>query len=156
VEAPTVGSIILAGILLKLGTYAIFRLLLSNFSIIFFDLIFLILCISLIGLTYSSMVAFSQIDIKKIIAYSSIAHMNFLLISIFSFNIIGLFGAFVMMLGHAITSSALFFIIGIIYSRYKSRIIFYYSGLVYFMPIFYFILFLLYYQILVFQVLLIL
>src|ERR1700727_2920769 len=92
-----------------------------------FDFIFIILVIALLGLTYSSLVAFSQIDIKKIIAYSSIAHMNFLLIGIFANSIVGLYGAFIMMIGHAFTSSALFLSIGILYDRYKTRILFYYG-----------------------------
>jgi NADH:ubiquinone oxidoreductase subunit 4 (subunit M) len=82
------------------------------------------------------MAAFAQIDIKKIIAYSSIAHMNFMLIGIFSNLLVGLSGSFMMMISHAITSSALFFSIGILYDRYKTRIIFYYGGLVNFMPLF--------------------
>lgn len=135
VEAPTVGSVILAGILLKLGIYAMFRLLLP-FNFINLDLIFLILMIAFIGFFYASLVAFIQIDIKKIIAYSSIAHMNFSLLGLFSYTIIGTFGAFIMMFGHAITSAALFFGIGILYDRYKTRLIFYYSSLVSLMPIF--------------------
>jgi NADH:ubiquinone oxidoreductase subunit 4 (subunit M) len=136
VEAPTVGSIILAGILLKLGTYAIFRILLGNFFVNLYDFIFFILILSLLGFLYAALVAFVQVDIKKIIAYSSISHMNFLLIAIFSNLIFGITGAFFMMLGHAITSSALFFCIGILYERYKTRIIFYYGGLVFCMPLF--------------------
>src|ERR1700735_2851581 len=80
--------------------------------------------------------ALAQIDIKKIIAYSSIAHMNFLLIGIFSNILIGISGAYIMMISHAITSSVLFFSIGVLYDRYKTRIIFYYGGLVNFMPLF--------------------
>src|SRR3546814_10653562 len=82
------------------------------------------------------MVAFSQIDIKKIIAYSSIAHMNFSLIGLFSHSIVGLMGVFIFMLGHAITSGALFLGIGVLYDRYTTRIIFYYGSLAKFMPIF--------------------
>ncbi len=136
VEAPTPGSVILAGILLKLGSYAMLKLLLVSFVFIFNDIIFFILIIALIGLIYPSMVAFSQIDIKKIIAYSSIAHMNFSLIGLFSQSIVGLMGVFVLMLGHAITSGALFLGIGVLYDRYKTRIIFYYGSLATFMPIF--------------------
>jgi proton-translocating NADH-quinone oxidoreductase chain M len=135
VEAPTIGSVILAGILLKLGIYAMFRLLLP-FNYINFDLIFLILMIAFIGFFYSSLVAFIQIDIKKIIAYSSIAHMNFSLLGLFSYSLIGTFGAFIMMFGHALTSAALFFGVGVLYDRYKTRLIFYYGALVSFMPIF--------------------
>jgi NADH:ubiquinone oxidoreductase subunit 4 (subunit M) len=136
VEAPTPGSVILAGILLKLGTYAMFRFLLNGFANIYTDLQFLIFTVFLIGLLYSSMVAFVQFDIKRIIAYSSIAHMNFLLFGLFSNTMTGLFGSFILMFGHAITSSALFLSIGVLYDRYKTRLIFYYGGLVYFMPIF--------------------
>lgn len=85
--------------------------------------------------------AFAQIDIKKIIAYSSIAHMNFLLIGIFSNLLIGISGAYMMMISHAITSSALFFAIGVLYDRYRTRIIFYYGGLVNFMPLYSILLF---------------
>lgn len=136
VEAPTPGSVILAGILLKLGTYAILRFLVHPFYAISYDLLFFILIFSIFGLIYASLVALSQIDIKKIIAYSSIAHMNFSLLGFFSQSFVGLAGAFFMMLGHAITASALFFGIGILYDRYKTRLFFYYGGLVSFMPLF--------------------
>lgn len=126
VEAPTPGSVILAGILLKLGSYAMLKLLLiSSFSALFFNLNF-ILVISILGVFYASFVALNQIDIKKIIAYSSVAHMNFSLIGLFSNNFFGILGAFYMMLGHAITSGALFFSLGVVYDRYKTRNIFYY------------------------------
>ena len=136
VEAPTPGSIILASILLKLGSYAILRIMLVLFFNVSLDLIFFILVLSLFSFTYASMVALSQIDIKKIIAYSSIAHMNFSLFGIFSESILGLSGIFFLMFGHAITSGALFLSIGVLYDRYKTRLIFYYGSLVIFMPIF--------------------
>jgi proton-translocating NADH-quinone oxidoreductase chain M len=136
VEAPTPGSIILAGILLKLGSYAILRFLLGTFSIICYDLIFFILILTLFSLTQSSIVALCQIDIKKIIAYSSVAHMNYSLIGLFSQNLLGIAGCFIMVFSHAITSSALFLGIGVLYDRYKTRLIFYYGGLATFMPVF--------------------
>jgi proton-translocating NADH-quinone oxidoreductase chain M len=136
VEAPTPGSVILAGILLKLGTYAILRFLVNSFYVISYDLLFFVLVLSLFGLVYSSLVALNQVDIKKIIAYSSIAHMNFSLVGFFSQSLLGVSGAFYMMLGHAITSSALFFGVGVLYDRYKTRLLFYYGGLAGFMPIF--------------------
>jgi NADH-quinone oxidoreductase subunit M len=136
VEAPTPGSVILAGILLKLGSYAILRFLLGSFSNICYDLIFFVLIISLFSLTYSSIVALCQIDIKKIIAYSSIAHMNYSILGLFSQSLLGLAGSFFMIFSHAITSSALFLGIGVLYDRYKTRLIFYYGGLATFMPIF--------------------
>jgi len=136
VEAPTPGSVILAGILLKLGSYAMIKLILIPVTSIYTDFVFIIFVFALIGFFYSSMVAYSQIDIKKIIAYSSIAHMNFSIIGLFSQHILGIFGVFVMMLGHAITSGSLFFGIGVLYDRYKTRIVFYYGSLTTFMPIF--------------------
>jgi NADH-quinone oxidoreductase subunit M len=136
VEAPTPGSVILAGIVLKLGTYAILRFLVNSFSNISFEFISLVFTIALFGLSYASLVALNQIDIKKIIAYSSVAHMNFSLVGFFSQSLLGLSGSFFMMLGHAITSSALFFGIGVLYDRYKTRLFFYYSGMVTFMPVF--------------------
>lgn len=136
VEAPTPGSVILAGILLKLGTYAILRFLLGSFTIICYDLIFFVLIIALFSLTHSSIVALCQIDIKKIIAYSSVAHMNYSLLGLFSQSLLGLAGAYIMIFSHAITSSALFLGIGVLYDRYKTRLIFYYGGLATFMPIF--------------------
>lgn len=136
VEAPTPGSVILAGILLKLGSYAMLRLILTPFTNIFMELIFTILVIGLIGFTYASLVALNQIDVKKIIAYSSIAHMNFSLLGMFSGAILGLSGMFFLMFGHAITSGALFLGIGVLYDRYKTRLIFYYGSLVIFMPVY--------------------
>lgn len=136
VEAPTPGSVILAGILLKLGTYAMLRFLVASFYSLSYDLIFFVLTLSLLGLTYGSLVALNQIDIKKVVAYSSIAHMNFSLVGFFSQSFLGLCGAFFMMLGHALTSSALFFGIGVLYDRYKTRNVFYYGGLVSLMPVF--------------------
>lgn len=136
VEAPTSGSIILASISLKLGTYALLRLLLLFFFNVSNDIIFFILILCLFSFTYASINALSQIDIKKVIAYSSIAHMNFSLLGFFSQNITGLFGIFFLMFGHAITSGALFLSIGVLYDRFKTRLIFYYGGLVVFMPVF--------------------
>jgi proton-translocating NADH-quinone oxidoreductase chain M len=136
VEAPTPGSIILASILLKLGSYALLRLLLVLFFNISNDVIFFILVLSLFSFTFASMNALSQIDIKKIIAYSSIAHMNFSLLGLFSDTLLGLFGVYFLMFGHAITSGALFLSIGVLYDRYKTRLIFYYGSLVIFMPLF--------------------
>jgi proton-translocating NADH-quinone oxidoreductase chain M len=136
VEAPTPGSVILAGILLKLGTYAILRFLLGSFTLICYDLIFFVLIIALFSLTHSSIVALCQIDIKKIIAYSSVAHMNYSLLGLFSQSLLGLAGAYIMIFSHAITSSALFLGIGVLYDRYRTRLIFYYGGLATFMPIF--------------------
>lgn len=143
VEAPTPGSVILAGILLKLGSYAIIRLLLFSLNEIPYDFIFIFLNIGLISFLHASFSAFAQIDIKKIIAYSSVAHMNFSLLGLFSFSILGVAGFYYLMFGHAITSGALFLGIGVLYDRYKTRLIFYYGALVIFMPLFSILFFLL-------------
>jgi NADH-quinone oxidoreductase subunit M len=121
---------------LKLGSYAILRFLLGSFSNVCYDLIFFILIIAFFSLTYSSIIALGQIDIKKIIAYSSIAHMNYSLLGLFSQSLLGLAGSSFMIFSHAITSSALFLGIGVLYDRYKTRLLFYYGGLIVFMPIF--------------------
>lgn len=112
------------------------RFLVHSFYAISYDLIFFILIISIVGLTYASLVALGQIDVKKVIAYSSVAHMNYSLVGFFSQSFLGIGGAFFMMLGHGLTAAALFFGIGVLYDRYKTRLIFYYGGLVSFMPVF--------------------
>jgi NADH:ubiquinone oxidoreductase subunit 4 (subunit M) len=94
-----------------------------------------IFIIALLGLYLPSFSALVQIDMKKVIAYSSISHMNFSLIGLFCGNFLSIFGSFFMMFGHAIVSSALFSSIGILYDRYKKRIIFYYGGLFILMPV---------------------
>jgi len=136
VEAPTPGSVILAGILLKLGTYGILRFLVGSFFIVVLNLFPFLFSISFFGLFYPSIIALTQMDIKKVIAYSSISHMNFSLIGFFSNFFLGLMGSFFMMFGHSITSSALFFGIGVIYDRYKTRLLLYLGGLFTFMPFF--------------------
>lgn len=136
VEAPTTGSVILAGILLKMGTYGLIRFCLSLFpyaSIFFTPLIF---TLSVIAIIYTSLTTLRQIDLKKIIAYSSIAHMGLVTIGIFTFNLSGLEGSLLIMLSHGFVSSALFLCIGILYDRYHTRLIKYYSGLVQVMPVF--------------------
>jgi NADH:ubiquinone oxidoreductase subunit 4 (subunit M) len=135
VEAPTPGSVILASILLKLGTYAIVRFLVGAFSFSILDFIFFIFGFGFFGFIFPSLVAFNQIDAKKIIAYSSVSHMNFSILGFFSFTLLGLSGAFFMMYGHAFTSAALFFGIGILYERFKTRLLLYYGGLATLMPI---------------------
>lgn len=141
VESPTEGSVILAGILLKLGTYGLCRFLFFIFPTVsyYYSSVVLVLCS--LGIIYTSLMAIRQIDVKKIIAYSSVAHMNFCTIGLFSFNYYSLQGCIFMMLGHGIVSSALFFLIGVIYNRYHTKLIYHYSGLCYSMPIYYFFFF---------------
>ena len=136
VEAPTAGSVILAGVLLKLGTYGFIRysiVLFPNASFFFTPLVY---TISVIGIIYTSFTAIRQSDFKRIIAYTSIAHMNLVMIGIFSFNSIGIEGAIFQSLSHGFVASALFLVIGIVYDRYHTRIVKYYSGLASVMPIY--------------------
>ena len=101
----------------------------------------LIFSVSIVSIYHASLIALRQFDLKKIIAYSSIAHMGFVILGLFSFSIYGFLGSLFIMFSHGIVASALFFLIGIIYDRYKSKNLFDYSGLATIMPIFIFFLF---------------
>ena len=136
VEAPTAGSVILAGILLKLGTYGFIRFSIILFPIGSFFFTPLIYCLALLSIIYASFTAIRQSDLKKIIAYTSIAHMNLVLLGIFSYNIIGIEGAIFQSINHGFVSSALFILIGVIYDRYKTRFVQYFSGLASVMPLY--------------------
>nr|YP_009672655.1 NADH dehydrogenase subunit 4 [Dictyopteris divaricata]QDB64140.1 NADH dehydrogenase subunit 4 [Dictyopteris divaricata] len=136
VEAPTAGSVILAGILLKLGSYGFLRFSLGLFpeaSIYFTPFIF---CLSLLGVVYTSLTAIRQTDLKRLIAYTSVAHMNLVVIGLFTGTVIGVEAALLQSLSHGFVSSALFLIIGVLYDRWHSRVIKYYGGLVHTMPLF--------------------
>lgn len=136
VEAPTAGSVILAGVLLKLGTYGIIRFMIPMFPYAMYYFTPLVFTMCVIGILYSAATTIRQIDLKKIIAYSSVAHMNFALLGLFVNNTQGIEGSLFFMLGHGVVSSALFLCIGILYDRYHTRNILYYGGLAQVMPIF--------------------
>ena len=134
VEAPTAGSVILAGVLLKMGGYGFLRFSLPMFpyaSEVFRPLVF---TLSAIAIIYASLAAFRQTDVKKLIAYSSVAHMGFVTMGIFSGNIVGEQGAVFQMLSHGLVSGALFLCVGVIYDRMHTREIAFYGGLVNRMP----------------------
>ncbi len=136
VEAPTAGSVILAGILLKLGTYGFLRFsfpLFPEASYYFAPVVYLL---AVVGIVYTSFTAIRQTDFKRIIAYTSVAHMNLVMVGLFSFNTIGLEGAILQSLSHGFVASALFIVIGVVYERHHTRMVKYYGGLVHVMPIY--------------------
>jgi NADH-quinone oxidoreductase subunit M len=134
VEAPTAGSVILAGVLLKIGGYGFLRFSLPMLPIASAEFTPLIFTLSIIAVIYTSLVALAQEDMKKLIAYSSVAHMGFVTAGIFSPNMQGMQGAIFQMLSHGIVSAALFLIVGVVYDRMHSRDIATYGGLVHRMP----------------------
>jgi len=134
VEAPTAGSVILAGVLLKFGGYGFLRFSLPMFPLATVDFTPMVYTLSIIAVVYTSFVALVQEDMKKLIAYSSVAHMGFVTIGAFTLTIQGVEGAIYVMLSHGIVSAALFLIVGVVYDRIHSRDIEVYGGLVHRMP----------------------
>ena len=134
VEAPTAGSVILAAILLKMAGYGFIRFSLGLFPVASDFFTPLIFTLSIIAIIYTSLVALMQDDMKKLIAYSSVAHMGFVTIGIFSLNKQGLEGSIIQMISHGLISAALFLCVGVLYDRYHSRMISSYGGLVNIMP----------------------
>ena len=136
VEAPTAGSVLLAGVLLKMGTYGLLR-----FSLPFFPNASHLLgpsisLLAVVGIIYGAMVAMVQPDMKKLVAYSSVSHMGFIVLGIFSFNVQGVEGAVYQMLNHGVSTGALFLLVGMIYERRHTRMIEHFGGLAHRMPVF--------------------
>lgn len=134
VQAPTAGSVILAGVLLKLGGYGFLRFSLPMFPEASAQFMWLVLVLSCVAVIYTSLVALVQSDMKKLIAYSSVAHMAIVTMGLFAFNQQGIEGAMMVMLGHGLVSGALFLCVGVIYDRLHTREIDRYGGLAINMP----------------------
>jgi NADH-quinone oxidoreductase subunit M len=136
VEAPTAGSVILAAILLKMGGYGFLRFSLPMFPIASAQLAPYVFGLSVVAIIYTSLVALVQQDVKKLIAYSSVAHMGLVTLGIFTVTVQGLQGGIFQMLSHGIVSAALFLCVGVIYDRTHTREISAYGGLVNVMPLY--------------------
>ncbi len=139
VEAPTAGSVILAGVLLKMGGYGFLRFSLPMMPVASAHFTPLVYALSIIAIIYTSLVALVQEDMKKLIAYSSVAHMGFVTMGTFAGTVQGLQGALFTMLSHGVVSGALFLIVGVIYDRMHTREIARYGGLVHRMPVYAFV-----------------
>jgi NADH-quinone oxidoreductase subunit M len=135
-EAPTAGSVILAGVLLKMGTYGFLRFVLPLFPDVLKQEVPIIMILAIIGILYGAIVAAVQPDVKKLVAYSSVAHMGFVLIGIFSLTHTGMMGGSMQQLNHGISTGALFLLIGLIYERRHTRLFSEYGGLKAQMPIY--------------------
>ena len=136
VEAPTAGSVILAGVLLKMGGYGFLRFSMPMFPLASEQFAPLVFALSVMAIIYTSLVALAQEDVKKLIAYSSVAHMGFVTMGIFTFNTQGVDGAIFQMLSHGWVSAALFLCVGVVYDRMHTREIKAYGGLVNRMPLY--------------------
>ncbi len=136
VEAPTVGSVILAGVLLKMGTYGIIRFCLPLFPEAAAEFTPLIVTLAVIGIIYGALVAMVQPDLKKLVAYSSVSHLGFVVLGLFSQSAAGIQGSVLQMVNHGLSTGALFLLVGMIYERRHSRMIVDFGGLSKRMPIF--------------------
>jgi NADH-quinone oxidoreductase subunit M len=136
VQAPTAGSVILAGVLLKMGTYGLVRFCLPLFPYATFSFLPVIAVLAVIGIVYGALVAMVQPDLKKLVAYSSVSHLGFVVLGIFALNEEGLQGAVIQMINHGLSTGALFLLVGMIYERRHSRMIKDYGGIAKVMPVF--------------------
>jgi NADH-quinone oxidoreductase subunit M len=129
VEAPTAGSVLLAGVLLKMGTYGFLRFCLPLFPNAFFDFVPLFSILAIIGIIYGALVATRQKDVKSLVAYSSVSHLGFVMLGLFALNIQSIEGGIIQMINHGISTGALFLIVGMIYERRHTRLIEDFGGL---------------------------
>ncbi|MCD6162182.1 MAG: NADH-quinone oxidoreductase subunit M [candidate division Zixibacteria bacterium] len=136
VEAPTAGSIILAGVLLKMGTYGFVRFCLPLFPVAAYKFMPLISILALIGIIYGGLVSIVQKDVKSLVAFSSVAHLGFVMLGIFALNVQGISGSILQMVNHGISTGALFMLVGMIYERRHTRLIEDFGGIAHVMPVF--------------------
>jgi len=136
VEAPTAGSVILAGVLLKMGTYGFVRFSLPLFPYASHQFVPLICWLAVAGIIYGALVAMVQEDLKKLIAYSSVSHLGFVILGIFVFNVQGMEGGILQMINHGLSTGALFLLVGMLYERRHTRMIADYGGVTKKMPVF--------------------
>jgi NADH-quinone oxidoreductase subunit M len=136
VEAPTAGSVVLASVLLKMGTYGFIRLALPLFPSASVDFAPIIFVLSLMGILYAALVAMVQADMKKLVAYSSVAHLGFVMMGMFAFNIEGVEGSVLQMVNHGFSTGALFLLVGMIYERRHTRLIKDFGGIAKPMPVY--------------------
>jgi NADH-quinone oxidoreductase subunit M len=136
VDAPTPGSVILAAILLKMGTYGFLRFAMPLFPVAAFDLMPLIGALAVVGIVYGALVAMVQKDMKKLVAYSSVSHLGFVMLGLFAFNVQGIQGGILQMVNHGISTGALFLLVGILYERRHTRLISEYGGLFQVVPVY--------------------
>lgn len=136
VEAPTAGSVLLAGVLLKVGGYGMLRFSWSLFPVASEFFTPFVMVLSVLSMVYAGLTTCRQTDLKRIVAYSSVSHMGFVTASLFSHTIVGFHAATVLMISHGLTSSALFILVGMLYSRFHTRLVTNYRGLVLTMPVF--------------------
>jgi NADH-quinone oxidoreductase subunit M len=136
VEAPTAGSVILAGILLKMGTYGFVRFSLPLFPYASQYFVPFMVILAVIGIIYGALVAMAQQDVKKLVAYSSVSHLGFVMLGMFALNAEGIIGSILQMINHGISTGALFLIVGIIYERRHTRMISDFGGLSQRVPVF--------------------
>jgi len=136
VEAPTAGSVILAGVLLKMGTYGFVRFAIPLFPVAAISAAPFFKILAVVGIIYGALVAMVQTDIKKLVAYSSVSHLGLVMLGIFTFSELGVTGAIYQMLGHGLSTGALFLLVGFIYERRHTRLISDYGGIMHVMPIY--------------------
>jgi NADH-quinone oxidoreductase subunit M len=135
-EAPTAGSVILAGVLLKMGTYGFIRFAIPLFPNAAYELLPVISVLALIGIIYGALVSMMQPDLKRLVAFSSVSHLGYVMLGMFAFNMQGVQGSIYQMLNHGVSTGSLFLIVGMIYERRHTRMIAEFGGLSKVMPIY--------------------